>query len=71
MVTTHTHNANYILRTFASSAPTSASLAIAQDFNVSREISYLITSLFLVGYVVGELLISKSLTIGVWTHYLY
>lgn len=40
-------------RTFASSAPSSATLAIAKEFHVSAEVSYLITSLFLVGYVVG------------------
>jgi hypothetical protein len=43
-------------RTFASSAPTSASLYIAKEFEVSAEISYLITTLFLVGYVVGPVL---------------
>lgn len=41
-------------RTFASSAPTSASVAIAKEFDVSAEVAYLTTSLFLVGYVVGK-----------------
>ncbi|KAJ7091308.1 MFS general substrate transporter [Mycena crocata] len=41
--------------TFASSAPSSATFAIKQAFNVSSEISYLITSTFLLGYVIGPL----------------
>lgn len=43
-------------RTFASSAPSSGSLAIAAEFHNSREISYLITSVFLFGYVFGPLM---------------
>ncbi|KIM80274.1 hypothetical protein PILCRDRAFT_822775 [Piloderma croceum F 1598] len=42
--------------TFASSAPTSASTHIAKEFGVSAEISYLITTLFLIGYVVGPMI---------------
>ncbi|KAJ7100947.1 MFS polyamine transporter [Mycena belliarum] len=41
--------------TFASSAPSSASVAIMHAFNVSAEVSYLITSTFLLGYVFGPL----------------
>ncbi|KAL1700521.1 major facilitator superfamily domain-containing protein [Schizophyllum commune] len=41
--------------TFASSAPTSATLAIAMDFKVSREVAYLITTMFLLGYAIGPL----------------
>ncbi|KAJ7920245.1 MFS polyamine transporter [Mycena leptocephala] len=40
--------------TFASSAPSSATLSIVEAFNVSAEVSYLITSTFL-GYVFGPL----------------
>ncbi|KAF8168994.1 major facilitator superfamily domain-containing protein [Mycena galopus ATCC 62051] len=39
--------------TFASSAPTSATVAILEAFNVSEEVSYLITTTFLLGYVFG------------------
>ncbi|KAJ7624415.1 MFS polyamine transporter [Roridomyces roridus] len=39
--------------TFASSAPTSAVLAIRLHFDMSAEVSYLITFTFLVGYVFG------------------
>ncbi|KAJ7927029.1 major facilitator superfamily domain-containing protein [Mycena leptocephala] len=41
--------------TFASSAPSSATLSIVEAFNVSGEVSYLITSTFLLGYVFGAL----------------
>ncbi|KAJ7249746.1 major facilitator superfamily domain-containing protein [Mycena haematopus] len=41
--------------TFSSSAPTSATGAILEAFDVSAEISYLITTTFLLGYVVGPL----------------
>ncbi|KAJ6587791.1 MFS polyamine transporter [Mycena sp. CBHHK59/15] len=41
--------------TFASSAPSSASLSIAKQFDTSPEVSYLITSVFLLGYVFGPL----------------
>ncbi|KAF7335784.1 MFS general substrate transporter [Mycena venus] len=41
--------------TFASSAPSSATLSIMEAFNVSAEVSYLITSTFLLGYVFGPL----------------
>lgn len=41
--------------TFASSAPSSAQAPIAAEFGVSHEVSYLVTSLFLVGYVFGPL----------------
>jgi MFS transporter, DHA1 family, multidrug resistance protein len=43
-------------RTFASSAPSTASNVIAAEFGVSLEVSYLVTTLFLVGYVFGPLL---------------
>ncbi|KAJ7757194.1 MFS polyamine transporter [Mycena maculata] len=41
--------------TFASSAPSSATAAIMKAFDVKAEISYLITSTFLLGYVFGPL----------------
>ncbi|KAJ7757193.1 MFS general substrate transporter [Mycena maculata] len=41
--------------TFASSAPSSATAAIMEAFDVKAEISYLITSTFLLGYVFGPL----------------
>ncbi|PPR04190.1 hypothetical protein CVT24_010738 [Panaeolus cyanescens] len=41
--------------TFASSAPSSASVAIMHEFNTSKEVSYLITTVFLLGYVFGPL----------------
>ncbi|KAI0322106.1 MFS polyamine transporter [Amylostereum chailletii] len=41
--------------TFASSAPSSASLAIMAEFDTSKEVSYLITSVFLFGYVLGPM----------------
>ncbi|KAJ6544474.1 MFS polyamine transporter [Mycena capillaripes] len=41
--------------TFASSAPSSATGSIMQAFDVSVEVSYLITSAFLLGYVFGPL----------------
>ena len=40
-------------RTFASSAPSSATIGIMKDLNVSREISNMITTVFLLGYVFG------------------
>ncbi|KZS90135.1 MFS polyamine transporter [Sistotremastrum niveocremeum HHB9708] len=42
--------------TFASSAPSSATMAIAQEFEVSSEVATLITTLFLCGYVFGPLI---------------
>lgn len=42
--------------TFASSAPASSTPAIAEEFGSSIEVSYLITSMFLVGYVFGPML---------------
>jgi len=42
--------------TFASSAPTSATIAIAKHFRVSDEMAFLITTLFLVGYVFGPII---------------
>ncbi|KAI0061389.1 MFS polyamine transporter [Artomyces pyxidatus] len=41
--------------TFASSAPSSATLYIAADLHTSAEVSYLVTSIFLVGYVFGPM----------------
>ncbi|TFK83428.1 MFS polyamine transporter [Polyporus arcularius HHB13444] len=42
--------------TFASSAPSAAGAYIAAEFGVSTEVGYLVTSIFLCGYVVGPLL---------------
>ncbi|KAI0644022.1 MFS polyamine transporter [Trametes meyenii] len=42
--------------TFASSAPSAASLFIVQEFHSSTEVGYLVTSIFLCGYVVGPIL---------------
>ncbi|THH13906.1 hypothetical protein EW146_g6361 [Bondarzewia mesenterica] len=39
--------------TFASSAPSSGTLFVAAEFGISSEVSYLITSIFLIGYVLG------------------
>ncbi|KAF9458424.1 multidrug transporter [Collybia nuda] len=41
--------------TFASSAPSSATRQIIQAFNIPQEVSYLITTVFLLGYVFGPL----------------
>ncbi|KAI9457481.1 MFS polyamine transporter [Lactarius psammicola] len=41
--------------TFASSAPASSTPSIAKEFGSSTEVSYLITSMFLVGYVFGPM----------------
>ncbi|KAF8191270.1 MFS polyamine transporter [Pholiota molesta] len=41
--------------TFASSAPSSATMAIVKEFGVSKEVSYLLTTTFLLGYVFGPL----------------
>jgi len=41
--------------TFASSAPTSATASLAKQFHVSAEITYLMTTVFLLGYVAGPL----------------
>ncbi|KAJ7881363.1 MFS polyamine transporter [Mycena olivaceomarginata] len=41
--------------TFASSAPSDAARLIAADFKISAEVSDLITSMFLIGYVAGPL----------------
>ncbi|KAK7053650.1 MFS general substrate transporter [Favolaschia claudopus] len=41
--------------TFASSAPSSATIPIREELHISAEVSYLITSVFLVGYVFGPL----------------
>ena len=45
----------WISSTFASSAPASSTPAIAEEFGSSIEVSYLITSMFLVGYVFGPM----------------
>ncbi|KAJ7171197.1 major facilitator superfamily domain-containing protein [Mycena filopes] len=42
--------------TFASSAPTSATLAIIEAFDISKEVSDLVTSTFLLGYVFGPVI---------------
>jgi DHA1 family multidrug resistance protein-like MFS transporter len=42
--------------TFASSAPTAASKDIGAQFDVPLEITYLVTTVFLLGYVFGPLL---------------
>ncbi|KAF9524912.1 MFS polyamine transporter [Crepidotus variabilis] len=39
--------------TFCSSAPASAASAIMKDFHVTKEVSYLTTTTFLLGYVIG------------------
>ncbi|KAJ3723760.1 major facilitator superfamily domain-containing protein [Lentinula raphanica] len=39
--------------TFASSAPSSATSRIIEQFGISEEVSYLVTSVFLLGYVFG------------------
>ncbi|KAE9394341.1 MFS general substrate transporter [Gymnopus androsaceus JB14] len=39
--------------TFASSAPSSATERIIEQFGISEEVSYLVTSVFLLGYVFG------------------
>lgn len=49
----HTHCDEMTSRTFASSAPSIASEGIRQEFGVSREVSDLITTTFLLGYVFG------------------
>ncbi|KAF5351226.1 hypothetical protein D9756_008160 [Leucocoprinus leucothites] len=41
--------------TFASSAPSTAARSVMTDFGVSQEVSYLITTVFLLGYVFGPL----------------
>ncbi|KAG6878237.1 hypothetical protein C0993_010359 [Termitomyces sp. T159_Od127] len=41
--------------TFASSAPTSTIMALKTQFNVTSEIAYLVTTTFLLGYMVGPL----------------
>jgi DHA1 family multidrug resistance protein-like MFS transporter len=43
-------------RTFASTAPSTATFAVAKQFGVDPEVTILITSLFVVGYVLGPLL---------------
>ena len=42
--------------TFASSAPSAAGLYIAAEFHASTEMAYLVTSVFLCGYIVGPIL---------------
>ncbi|KAI1798447.1 MFS general substrate transporter [Ganoderma leucocontextum] len=42
--------------TFASSAPSGAGTYIAKEFGVNPEVGYLVTSIFLCGYIVGPLL---------------
>ncbi|KAF7309338.1 MFS general substrate transporter [Mycena indigotica] len=42
--------------TFASSAPSSATFAIKKAFDITSEVSYLLTSTFLLGYVFGPLI---------------
>ncbi|KAF9481756.1 MFS polyamine transporter [Pholiota conissans] len=42
--------------TFASSAPSSATFSIIAAFDIKREISYLLTTTFLLGYVFGPLI---------------
>jgi MFS transporter, DHA1 family, multidrug resistance protein len=42
--------------TFASSAPSSTTRAVSLEFGVSEEVGYLITSMFLVGYILGPLI---------------
>ena len=47
------HLLNSFLSTFASSAPSSATSRVVEEFQISQEVGYLITSLFLFGYVFG------------------
>ncbi|KAF5371182.1 hypothetical protein D9758_004213 [Tetrapyrgos nigripes] len=42
--------------TFASSAPSAATQRIIEHFGISREVSYLIISIFLIGYMFGPLI---------------
>ncbi|KAF8340247.1 MFS polyamine transporter [Amanita rubescens] len=39
--------------TFASSAPAEATLGVIQEFNITAEVSYLVTAVFLIGYIFG------------------
>lgn len=41
--------------TFASSAPSTAAFRVAAEFHSSTEVSYLVTSVFLIGYVFGPI----------------
>ena len=45
-----------LFRTFASSAPAAAGAEFAREFGATTEIGYLVTSIFLCGYVLGPLL---------------
>jgi DHA1 family multidrug resistance protein-like MFS transporter len=48
-------HADALHRTFASSAPSATTLAVAREFDVSTEVGNLVTSMFLVGYVAGPI----------------
>ncbi|PFH45654.1 hypothetical protein AMATHDRAFT_71263 [Amanita thiersii Skay4041] len=41
--------------TFASSAPSATSRSLVQEFHITNEVSYLVTTVFLIGYVFGPL----------------
>ncbi|KAG6819112.1 hypothetical protein H0H93_015357 [Arthromyces matolae] len=47
--------------TFASSAPTSTINSLKAQFNISSEIAYLVTTTFLLGYMIGQSIISITL----------
>ena len=44
-----------MVRTYASAAPVVDTTRIAQDFHKSATVGYLITSMFLLGYVFGPM----------------
>lgn len=46
-------NQRYRYSTFASSAPSSATRKIIEEFGIPDEVSYLVTTVFLLGYVFG------------------
>lgn len=49
-------NLDIVSSTFASSAPSAATLALAQDFLITEEVAELVTTCFLLGYVFGPLI---------------
>ncbi|KAF7378068.1 MFS general substrate transporter [Mycena sanguinolenta] len=53
--------------TFASSAPSEAARFVAADFGISEEVSDLITSMFLLGYVLGVSCFLGSRQRAIWT----
>jgi len=57
------NNLKFSYRTFASSAPAEATLGVIQQFNITPEVSYLVTAIFLIGYVFGVSLFLLSLNV--------